>query len=148
MHLARQSWKSLIISFLQTKQLKEKSRHFLDITEIKINSSRVVRSEISLISLDHVVSILLYFINIASINSKCYLVTKPCLTLLWSHRLQPAKLLCRWDFSGKNTGVGCHFLLQGIFPMQGSSLGLLNWQADSLSLCPPGKPINAKYLHN
>ena len=28
-------------------------------------------------------------------------------------------------FSGKNTGVGCHFLLQGIFPTQGSNLGLL-----------------------
>ena len=30
-----------------------------------------------------------------------------------------AMLLCQWDFSGKNTGVGCHALLQGIFPTQG-----------------------------
>ena len=30
--------------------------------------------------------------------------------------LQPARLLCPWDSPGKNTGVGCHFLLQGIFP--------------------------------
>ena len=29
-----------------------------------------------------------------------------------------ARLLCPWDFSGKNTGVDCHFLLQGIFPAQ------------------------------
>ena len=29
-----------------------------------------------------------------------------------SHRRQPAKLLCSWDSPGKNTGVGCHFLLQ------------------------------------
>ena len=29
-----------------------------------------------------------------------------------------------WSFSGKNTGVGCHFLLQGIFPTQGSNPGL------------------------
>ena len=36
---------------------------------------------------------------------------------LWSHGLYP--VLCPWDFSGKNTGVGCHFLLQGIFPTQG-----------------------------
>ena len=36
--------------------------------------------------------------------------------------------------SSKNSGVGCHFLLQGIFPTQGSNLNLLNWQADSLSL--------------
>ena len=31
---------------------------------------------------------------------------------LWPHGLQPARLLCPWDFPGKNTGVGCHFLLQ------------------------------------
>ena len=30
--------------------------------------------------------------------------------------LQPARLLCPWDFPGKDTGVGCHFLLHGIFP--------------------------------
>ena len=29
---------------------------------------------------------------------------------------QPSMVLCPWDFPGKNTGVGCHFLLQGIFP--------------------------------
>ena len=33
---------------------------------------------------------------------------------LWPHGRQPFKLLCPWDFSGKNTGVGCHFLLQGM----------------------------------
>ena len=31
---------------------------------------------------------------------------------VWSHRRQPTKLLCPWDSPGKNTGVGCHFLLQ------------------------------------
>ena len=31
------------------------------------------------------------------------------------HGLQPTMLLCPWDSPGKNTGVGCHFLLQGIF---------------------------------
>ena len=34
------------------------------------------------------------------------------------------RLLCPWDFPDKNTGVGCHFLLQGIFLTQGSNLGL------------------------
>ena len=34
-------------------------------------------------------------------------------------------LLCPWDSPGKNTGVGCHFLLQGIFPTQGSNPHLL-----------------------
>ena len=53
------------------------------------------------------------------------------------HGLQPTRLLCPWDSPGKNTGVGCHFLLQGIFPTQGSNLwllSLLHWQARSLSL--------------
>ena len=31
------------------------------------------------------------------------------------------KFPCPWDFLGKSTGVGCHFLLQGIFPTQGSN---------------------------
>ena len=38
---------------------------------------------------------------------------------LWPFRLQHARLLCPWEFSGKNTGVGCHVFLQGIFPTQG-----------------------------
>ena len=44
---------------------------------------------------------------------------------LWPHGLQPAGLLCPWNSAGKNTGVGCHFLFQGIFPTQGSNLCLL-----------------------
>ena len=43
---------------------------------------------------------------------------------LHPHGLQPTRLLCPWDSSDKNTGVGCHFLLQGIFPTQGSNPGL------------------------
>ena len=53
-------------------------------------------------------------------------------------------LLCAWDFPGRNTGVGCHFLLQGIFPTQGLNLSLLcflHWQVHSLPLAPPGKPL-------
>ena len=42
--------------------------------------------------------------------------------LLWTHGLQPAGFLCPWDFLGKNIGVGCHFLLQGIFLTQGLNL--------------------------
>ena len=38
--------------------------------------------------------------------------------LIMSNSLQPPRLLCPWDSPGKNTGVGCHFLLQGIFPTQ------------------------------
>ena len=62
----------------------------------------------------------------------CYLVPKSCPTLLWHHGLLPARSLCPWDFPGKNTGVGCHLLFQGIFPTKGSKLGSLASQVDSL----------------
>ena len=42
------------------------------------------------------------------------------------HGLQLPRLLCPWDFPSKNTRGGCHFLLQGIFPTQGSKPGLLH----------------------
>ena len=57
---------------------------------------------------------------------------------------QPSRLLCPWAIPGKNTGVGCHFLLQGIFPTQESNLlllGLLHCQAGSLPLAPAGKTL-------
>ena len=50
---------------------------------------------------------------------------------------------CQWNFPGKTTEVGCHFLLQGIFPTQELNLGLLHLlhrQADSLPPCPLGSP--------
>ena len=55
----------------------------------------------------------------------CCLVAKVCLTLLQSHELQLTRILCPWDFSGKNSGVGCNFLFQGIFPAQGLNPYLL-----------------------
>ena len=51
---------------------------------------------------------------------------------------------CPGDSPGKNTGVDCHGLLKGTFPIQGSNpylLCLLLWQVGSLPLAPPGKPI-------
>ena len=43
---------------------------------------------------------------------------------LWPHGLWPSRLLCPWGSPGKNTGVDCHALLQGIFPTQESNVGL------------------------
>jgi len=51
---------------------------------------------------------------------------------LWTLACQ---FLCPWDSPGKNNGMGCHFLLQGIFLTQGSNLHLLcllHWQVDSI----------------
>ena len=54
--------------------------------------------------------------------------------------LQPTWFLSPWNFPGKNTEVGCHFLLQGNFLTQGLNLYLLHWQADSLALCYQESP--------
>ena len=62
---------------------------------------------------------------------------------LWPYELHLARLLCPWNFPGKNPGAGCHFLLQWIFPTRGSNprlLNLLYWQGDSLPLALPEKP--------
>ena len=53
------------------------------------------------------------------------------------------------NFPGKNTGVGCHVLLQGIFPIQWLNpwlLCLLHWQVGSLSFAPHGEPIASLLL--
>ena len=57
--------------------------------------------------------------------------------------LVPARLFSLWDSPGKNMGVGCHVLLEGIFLTQGLNLGLsrlLHCQADYLPLSHLGFP--------
>ena len=73
-------------------------------------------------------------------KQKQIIVAKSRPTLLWRHELLPARFLCPWDFPGKNTEMGCHFLLQGIFPTQASNPHLLHWQVDSLPLSHLGSP--------
>ena len=68
----------------------------------------------------------------------CVLVAQSCLTLCYPWTVAHQAPLSM-GFSGKNIGVGCHFLLQGIFLTQGLDLSLLHWQADSLPLASPGK---------
>ena len=74
-----------------------------------------------------------------------------CACSIMSDSLRPPWTVARqfplspWDFPGKNTGVGGHFLLQGIFPTQGLKQHLLHlphWQADSPPTVPPGKPLS------
>ena len=76
-----------------------------------------------------------WFLFTVKVKAKV-LVTQSCLTLCdpWT---VAARLLCPWDSPGKKTGVGCHSLLQGIFPTQGSKPGLLNYR-QTLPTKPPG----------
>ena len=53
---------------------------------------------------------------------------------------QPTRLLSPRDCPGKDTGEGCHLLLQGMFPTQGSNPCLLHWQSGSLPLSHLGSP--------
>ena len=57
------------------------------------------------------------------------------------HGLEPTRLLRPWNFPGKSPGVGCHFLLQGIFPTQGSNLGLLHCRQTLYRLSHQGSPM-------
>ena len=59
------------------------------------------------------------------------------------HGLAPTRLLCPWSFPGKDIRVSCHFLLQGMFLIQGLNprlFYLLHWYADSLPLSHLGSP--------
>ena len=63
------------------------------------------------------------------------LVAQSCLTLC-----DPMDSSVHEDSPGKNTGVGCHALLQGIFPTQGSNPGLLHCRWLLYQLSHPGRP--------
>ena len=68
---------------------------------------------------------------------------------LLPHGLQRTRLRCPRTSPGKNTEVGCHFLLQAIFLTQGSNpclLCLLHWQVSSLPLSPLGSLSEWKSL--
>ena len=60
------------------------------------------------------------------------------------HGLQPTRLLHPWNFPGKSTGVGCHFLLQEIFPTQESNLGLPHCRQMLYHLSHQGSPLDYK----
>ena len=87
-------------------------------------------------------------------NSLCFRLTaRACVCLVTQmfpslcdpRGLQPARLLCPWDSPGKNAGVGCHALLQGIF----LTPRLVHWQVGSLPLSHQGSPrVTAMYLES
>ena len=75
-------------------------------------------------------------------------VAQLCLTLCGPMDCSPLGSSAHGDSLGKNTGVGCHALLQGIFPTQSSILCVLRalyWQADSLPLV---SPVDSKSMYS
>ena len=59
---------------------------------------------------------------------------------LRTHGLQTTRLLCPWDFLGKDIGVGCHSLLQGIFLKEGLNPGLAHYRQIVYRLSYLGSP--------
>ena len=67
------------------------------------------------------ISFLVFLVN----SSPVVVVVSHSVMSLYSPIDKPARVLCPWDFPGKKTGVGCHILLQEIFPTQRLNLHLL-----------------------
>ena len=77
--------------------------------------------------------------------------SRSVISTLGSYGLQSIRLLCPWDFPGKNTGVGSHSLLQANFLTQGSNpclLCLLHWQVDSCAMSHLGSPDTMNELRH
>ena len=73
--------------------------------------------------------------------SMCMCVCSVVSDTLWPYGLQPTSFLCPWNFPGKNTGVGYHFLFQGIFLTQRwNLLSYIGRQIFFLPLCHLGSP--------
>ena len=87
---------------------------------------------------------------ISVLKSSIYVVVVKSLSRVWifCDPIWLSRLLCPRDFRGKNTGEGCHFLLQGTFLTQGSNPCLLHWQAGSLPLSHQGSPLSMSVCPN
>ena len=82
-------------------------------------------------------------------DKKCVLSHSAVSYSLPPSGLEPGRLLCPWGSPGKNTGMGCHVLLWGTCPTQGSNLHLLcllHCQAGSLPLMPTEKLLGVTII--
>ena len=95
--------------------------------------------------LKHFYGLQITFISLSTPLLVCVLSRSVVFDSLQPYGLQPARFLCLWKFPGRNMGVGCHFLLQGIFPHLGiepASLVSPGLADGYLISTPPGKPNN------
>ena len=69
-----------------------------------------------------------------------------CFSHVQPHRQQPIRLLCPWDSPGKNTGVGCHFLLQCMKVESGREVAQLCLTlSDPMDCSLPGSSIHGSF---
>ena len=94
-----------------------------------IAKSQTGVSDLTLSHFHHRISLIFVCVCVCLCVCVCVCVcTQSYPTLHNTFGLQSARLLCPQNFSGKNTRVGCHFLLQGIFPTQGLKLCCLHYR--------------------
>ena len=86
--------------------------------------------------------LILHICILSTVYMKESKVAQSCLTLCNPWTIACTRLLPQWDSLGKNTGVGCHFLLQGIFPTQGSNPGLAHCRQTLYCLSHQGSLIH------
>ena len=80
-----------------------------------------------------------YFQPIREYAAKCLVVSDS----VRSHRQQPTRLPCPWDSPGKNTGVGCHFLLQCMKAKSESEVAQsCPTPSDPMDRSPPGSSVH------
>ena len=93
----------------------------------------------TLLILLHTWDLSCYTTRVCSYLWRWVLVVRLCLTLQ-PHELQLTRPICHWGFTGKNTGVDSHPLLQDIFPTQGLTSGLLHRRQMLYHLSHQGSP--------
>ena len=95
------------------------------------------------IFLGHSGKVSFWVLFVLNLNEGCCCAVLSCSVVSDSLRpsgLYPTRLLCSWNSSGKNTGVVCHALLQGIFPTQGLNPGLPHCRQIFYCLSHQGSP--------
>ena len=95
------------------------------------------------IFLGHSGKVSFWVLFVLNLNEGCCCAVLSCSVVSDSFRpsgLYPTRLLCSWNSSGKNTGVVCHALLQGIFPTQGLNPGLPHCRQIFYCLSHQGSP--------
>ena len=142
----------IIVTILLTTH-NTSERIYYDQLSSFLSTQKVLLKELFLL----LVTLTVYLISLSCIHmeGQCFhsvicSVTSVVSDSLRPHGLQPIRFLCPWDLMSKNTGVCCHFLLQGIFLAQGWNprlLVLLHWQMSSLPLAPPTLDLFGAYLY-
>ena len=103
----------------------EIQRHLLLERKAMRNLDSILKSrDISLPTNVHIVKVMAFPVVMYECECDCGLVAQSRLTLFDPMDYSPPGSCVHRDSLGKNTGVGCHTFLQGIFPTQGLNLGL------------------------